>query len=348
MLGTKETEGKTNPVVWKMEDGSFLLGVWTSQKNLDDWLAVRETRPAYFDTDVLRAFGGFFGVKVPLSLLVDPPSDLNPYDSSFSLGSIPADRIMKPQSVVESWNILARQLRAEQASPEKIELIRKFSVEHPEIRAGQLLPRFSESLRTRTNLMQLTGLEIREARLRAQAVSFARGLYLSIWDTHDELRLISLVEYTTATLGKTVRELKTEGDFDAVWQYVESELKLSGLSVDRCLRAREIAEQYEHLTCSQAVAVCQKALAVFEPVATMSGQEFERLVADIFVKKGFHVDSTKASHDGGIDLIAHCDIPLHQGKYIIQCKRYDGSVGEPYIRDLYGVMISERATREFS
>lgn len=33
------------------------------------------------------------------------------------------------------------------------------------------------------------------------------------------------------------------------------------------------------------------------------------------------------------------------GKYIIQCKRYTGSVGEPIIRDLYGVVTSERANK---
>lgn len=77
----------------------------------------------------------------------------------------------------------------------------------------------------------------------------------------------------------------------------------------------------------------------------MSGPEFEVLVARLFEKMGFHVEMTKASHDGGIDLIAHCDVPLLQGKYIIQCKRYDGSVGEPFVRDLFGVMTAERANK---
>lgn len=60
---------------------------------------------------------------------------------------------------------------------------------------------------------------------------------------------------------------------------------------------------------------------------------------------GFNVETTKASGDGGIDLIAYNSQPLLSGKYIIQCKRYTGSVGEPVIRDLYGVVTSERANK---
>lgn len=32
-------------------------------------------------------------------------------------------------------------------------------------------------------------------------------------------------------------------------------------------------------------------------------------------------------------------------KWIVQCKRYRGSVGEPYVRDLYGTMLHEKAQR---
>ena len=49
--------------------------------------------------------------------------------------------------------------------------------------------------------------------------------------------------------------------------------------------------------------------------------------------------------DGGIDIIAYNKQPVIGGKYIIQCKRYNGSVGEPIIRDLYGVVCSERANK---
>lgn len=77
----------------------------------------------------------------------------------------------------------------------------------------------------------------------------------------------------------------------------------------------------------------------------LSGIEFEHLCEKLIKKMGFETEITKASGDGGIDLIAYNHQPLLSGKYIIQCKRYTGSVGEPIIRDLYGVITSERANK---
>ena len=80
-------------------------------------------------------------------------------------------------------------------------------------------------------------------------------------------------------------------------------------------------------------------------VDNLSGVEFENVCQALVEKMGFTTQTTKASGDGGIDLIAYNHQPLLSGKYIIQCKRYAGSVGEPIIRDLYGVVTSERANK---
>ena len=77
----------------------------------------------------------------------------------------------------------------------------------------------------------------------------------------------------------------------------------------------------------------------------LSGIEFENLCAKLVSNLGFRVEMTKASGDGGIDIVAFSDLPLYSGKYIIQCKRYSGTVGEPILRDLYGVITSERANK---
>lgn len=77
----------------------------------------------------------------------------------------------------------------------------------------------------------------------------------------------------------------------------------------------------------------------------ISGIDFEKVCQALVEKMGFTTQTTKASGDGGIDLIAYNHQPLLSGKYIIQCKRYAGGVGEPIIRDLYGVIMSERANK---
>lgn len=77
----------------------------------------------------------------------------------------------------------------------------------------------------------------------------------------------------------------------------------------------------------------------------MSGIEFEGLCQKMLQKLGFSVETTKQSGDGGIDLVAQNHTPLLKGTYVVQCKRYAGSVGEPVVRDLYGVVTSERANK---
>lgn len=93
------------------------------------------------------------------------------------------------------------------------------------------------------------------------------------------------------------------------------------------------------------ILICYNIFGGIMELNTLSGIEFENLIKQLLSKVGFSVIQTKASHDGGIDLIANTDVPFFQGKYIIQCKRYSGVVGEPIIRDLYGVITNERANK---
>lgn len=80
-------------------------------------------------------------------------------------------------------------------------------------------------------------------------------------------------------------------------------------------------------------------------INSLSGIEFESICKELIENMRFSVETTKASGDGGIDLIAYNHESVLSGKYIIQRKRYSGNVGEPIIRDLYGVITSERANK---
>lgn len=77
----------------------------------------------------------------------------------------------------------------------------------------------------------------------------------------------------------------------------------------------------------------------------MDGLAFEKLIYNLFVKLGFRAQITKASGDGGIDIIANHDGLVFKGTYLIQCKRWKSKVGEPELRDLYGTVISENALK---
>lgn len=78
----------------------------------------------------------------------------------------------------------------------------------------------------------------------------------------------------------------------------------------------------------------------------MNGYEFEDFIANLLRQKGFKVTQTDYSNDGGVDLIAEYFKPLFSGKYIVQCKNYTNNlVGQPELRDLYGVVMSEKANK---
>jgi hypothetical protein len=75
--------------------------------------------------------------------------------------------------------------------------------------------------------------------------------------------------------------------------------------------------------------------------------EFENLVITLLIKMGFNAATTKTTGDGGIDIVAINEQPIVGGKYVIQCKRYatGNNVGEPAIRELFGIMHAENANK---
>jgi restriction system protein len=84
-------------------------------------------------------------------------------------------------------------------------------------------------------------------------------------------------------------------------------------------------------------------------LAAMDWNDFEHLVREIFEKEfsenGGEVKVTQASRDGGVDAIAFDPDPIRGGKIIIQAKRYTNTVGVNAVRDLYGTVMNEGATK---
>lgn len=79
--------------------------------------------------------------------------------------------------------------------------------------------------------------------------------------------------------------------------------------------------------------------------SVMDGYEFEDFISSLFRRLGFEVEATNYSNDGGVDLVATYNQPVFSGKYIIQCKNWTGPVGQPEVRDLYGVVMDQRANK---
>ena len=84
-------------------------------------------------------------------------------------------------------------------------------------------------------------------------------------------------------------------------------------------------------------------------LAAMDWQDFEHLIRELFEKEfsitGGEVKITQASHDGGVDAVAFDPDPIRGGKILIQAKRYTNVVGVSAVRDLYGTVVNEGATK---
>ena len=84
-------------------------------------------------------------------------------------------------------------------------------------------------------------------------------------------------------------------------------------------------------------------------IANIDWKDFEHLIRELFQKEfendGVEVKTTQASRDGGVDAIMFDPDPIRGGKYIIQAKRYNNLVGISAVRDLYGAVHNEGATK---
>lgn len=84
-------------------------------------------------------------------------------------------------------------------------------------------------------------------------------------------------------------------------------------------------------------------------LAAIPWEDFEHLIRELFENEfssnGGEVKVTQASRDGGVDAVAFDPDPIRGGKIVIQAKRYTNTVGVSAVRDLYGTVMNEGATK---
>jgi restriction system protein len=96
---------------------------------------------------------------------------------------------------------------------------------------------------------------------------------------------------------------------------------------------------------------------IIEPIDVISGidkrpnlleltpKDFEAFIQNLFAKMGFDTKLYKASGDGGIDCVAFDPHPITGGKFIVQAKLYTRTVAPTHVRDLWGTVQHEGATK---
>lgn len=78
---------------------------------------------------------------------------------------------------------------------------------------------------------------------------------------------------------------------------------------------------------------------------TLTPSEFESLITNLFERMGLETRLTQASRDGGVDCVAYDQRPIFGGKVAIQAKRYKHTVGVSAVRDLFGTVQNEGASK---
>jgi restriction system protein len=73
--------------------------------------------------------------------------------------------------------------------------------------------------------------------------------------------------------------------------------------------------------------------------------EFEFLIQGLYDKMEYKTKLTKQTRDGGKDIIAVKNKPSRKEKLLIECKNYNSKIGVDKLRNLLGVVSSEKANK---
>ncbi len=91
-------------------------------------------------------------------------------------------------------------------------------------------------------------------------------------------------------------------------------------------------------------AVNERPSMTVEELYSLTPRAFEHYVAELFERRGYHVEIRGRSGDLGVDL----SVTRPDGRRaIVQCKRYRHTIGPEIVRELFGTMVHELAAHGF-
>lgn len=83
-----------------------------------------------------------------------------------------------------------------------------------------------------------------------------------------------------------------------------------------------------------------------QSIYDLTPRKFEELLAELLTDMGWEVELTKATRDGGKDILAYLDTDVGKMLCLVEAKRYreDKKVGVDLVRSLYGTLYDHRAS----
>lgn len=151
------------------------------------------------------------------------------------------------------------------------------------------------------------------------------------------------LDINCTTCGKAINFRFTAYEYPVeVLDYVESEL--SGVTTADIPYIEYLPDLYEaqefDLARDSAGEIIREIQSQPDLIRSISSRQFEEVVAELFRHRGYQVELTKQTRDGGKDIIAISTDRLGiKLKYLIECKHYAESnkVGVDVVRSLHGV-----------
>jgi restriction system protein len=79
---------------------------------------------------------------------------------------------------------------------------------------------------------------------------------------------------------------------------------------------------------------------------SLTSRQYEEVVAELLARRGYAVELTPMSRDGGYDIYAAKKDSVGSFLYLVECKKYapENHVGVGLVRQLHGVVQQSRAT----
>ncbi|SFI37730.1 ATPase [Collimonas sp. OK307] len=138
-------------------------------------------------------------------------------------------------------------------------------------------------------------------------------------------------------------------NIDALFKLLSEDIKYR--SIDQIGEIRKSIEQPNFIHVANDIRVINGKLleaiqrnhkAIFD----LTPRQFEQFVAELMEKRGYRVDLTKATRDGGKDLIIANHVDIGNFIFYVECKKYApiNPVGVNLVRELAGTVLADRVT----
>jgi len=134
---------------------------------------------------------------------------------------------------------------------------------------------------------------------------------------------------------------RKQGLFDETIDSLSSGAFSEKLTMEELYEVLGIADEYKRHE-PQGVKEAGSTRDVFNKLQAVTPLDFEKIMAALWAKMGYsHVQTTKASQDGGVDVMALFNTPTSPEKVVGQCKHWSKTVGVAVVRELGGVIASD-------